>query len=198
MARLVFSRDKDRGNAGGMPALLQMNRMDLIDDLTFVPLPPWWQSPWSIAAFVLVLVVLAVAAWMLRRLLSRKVVLVDPAPPRPDLHPEFLRRLAGLRARRADLSDYDLAIACSDILRDYLEWRFQSAVRFQTTREFLGSARENAALSKVQRDVLGTYLGFCDGVKFARRSASRPESDNLLDSAETFIRQGAASEGGVA
>ena len=174
-----------------------MNRTDLVDDLTLVPLPPWWQSPWSIAAFVLVLVVLAVAAWMLRRLLSRKVVLMDPAPTRPDLHPEFLRRLAELRSRRADLLDYDLAIACSDILRDYLEWRFQFSVRFQTTREFLESARENAVLSEVQREMLGTYLGFCDGVKFARRSASRPESDNLLDSAETFIRQGAAQEGGV-
>ena len=53
-------------------------------------------------------------------------------------------------------------------------------------------------LSEVQREMLGTYLGFCDGVKFARRSASRPESDNLLDSAETFIRQGASREGGVA
>lgn len=175
-----------------------MNPTDLVDDLTLVPLPPWWQSPWSIAAFVLVLVVLAFAAWMLRRLLSRKVVLMDPAPPRPDLHPEFLRRLADLRARRAELSDYDLAIACSDILRDYLEWRFQLSVRFQTTREFLGSARENTVLSEVQRAMLGTYLGFCDGVKFARRSASRPESDNLLDSAETFIRQGASREGGVA
>ncbi len=175
-----------------------MNRTGLVDDLTLVPLPPWWQSPWIIAASVLVLVVLAVAIWMLRRLLSRKVVLMDPAPTRPDLHPEFLRRLAELRARRAHLSDYDLAIACSDILRDYLEWRFQFSVRFQTTREFLGSARENTVLSEVQREMLGTYLGFCDGVKFARRSASRPESDNLLDSAETFIRQGATSEGGVA
>jgi hypothetical protein len=131
---------------------------------------------------------------MLRRLLDRKVVLVTPAPPRPDLHPEFLRRLAELRARRAQLSDYDLAIACSDILRDYLEWRFQFAIRFQTTREFLGSSRQNTALTEPQRDQLATYLGFCDAVKFARRSASRPESDNLLDSAETFIRAGAETK----
>ena len=48
-----------------------MNRTNLIDDLTLVPLPPWWQSPWAIAGFVLALVVLAVLGWLLRRLLDQ-------------------------------------------------------------------------------------------------------------------------------
>jgi hypothetical protein len=175
-----------------------MNRTNLIDDLTLVPLPPWWQSPTSIAGFVLALALLVFLGWLLRRLLRRPVIALDPPPMRPDLHPEFLRRLAELRARRAGLSAYDLAVGSSDILRDYLEWRFQFAIRFQTTREFLESSRQNTALTEAQREPLGTFLSFCDLVKFARRGADEAEQDHLLDAAEAFIRQGLPPKGGGA
>jgi hypothetical protein len=175
-----------------------MNRKDLIDDLSLVPLPPWWQSPGGIAAIVLALAALAFLVWLLRRRLRREVVVLDTPPMQPDLHPEFLRRLAELRARRAQLSAYDLALGSSDILRDYLEWRFQLAIRFQTTREFLDSSRQNTALAETQRAALGAFLGFCDLVKFARRGADPAEQDHLLDTAEAFIRQGATPKGAVA
>ena len=174
-----------------------MNRTNLIDDLTLVPLPPWWQSPWSLAGFVLALAVLAVIGWLLRRFRRREIVALTTPPLRPDRHPEFLRRLAELRARRAGLAAYDLAVGSSDILRDYLEWRFQLAIRFQTTREFLESSRQNTALTEAQREPLGTFLGFCDLVKFARRGADEAEQNHLLDAAEAFIRQGAQAKGAV-
>ncbi len=172
-----------------------MNRTNLIDDLTLVPLPPWWQSPGAITGFVLALVALVFLVWMLRRVFRREIVALSPPPLQPDLHPEFLRRLAELRSRRAQLSAYDLAVGCSDILRDYLEWRFQLAIRFQTTREFLESARQNTALAETQRKALGAFLSFCDLVKFARRGADLAEQDHLLDTAEAFIRQGSTPKG---
>lgn len=175
-----------------------MNRTNLIDDLTLVPLPPWWQSPRSLAGLVLALALLIFLGWLLRRLLFRERVTLSPAPLQPDLSPEFLRRLAELRARRAELSAYDLAVGSSDILRDYLEWRFQLAIRFQTTREFLESSRQSTALTETQRGPLGTFLGFCDLVKFARRGADAAEQNHLLDAAEAFIRQGAQPKGGGA
>ncbi len=175
-----------------------MNRTNLIDDLTLVPLPPWWQSPGGVAVTVLALAALVFLIWLLRRLLHREVVVLTPPPLQPDLHPEFLRRLAELRARRAQLSAYELAVGCSDILRDYLEWRFQLAIRFQTTREFLESSRQNSALAETQRTALGAFLSFCDLVKFARRGADQAEQDHLLDAAEAFIRQGTTQKGAAA
>jgi hypothetical protein len=172
-------------------------RTDLIDDLTLLPLPPWWQTPWVMAGAALALVLLAILVWMLRRFLRRKIVALDLPPMRPDLHSEFLRRLAELRARRSQLTDYALAIASSDILRDYLEWRFQLAIRYQTTGEFLASSRENMALAEAQREQLGNYLRLCDRVKFARHGASTAEQDHLLDAAESFIQNGADAKGAV-
>lgn len=172
-----------------------MNRTDLIDDLTLVPLPPWWQSPWVIAGAFVALVALAILVWLLRRFLGRQTVVLSPPALTPDLHAEFLRRLAELRARRTQLSGYELAIASSDLLRDYLEWRFQLAIRYQTTGEFLESARGNPSLAGARCDWLGTYLRLCDRVKFARHGASAAEQDHLLDAAETCIRQGRAAKG---
>lgn len=175
-----------------------MNRTNLIDDLTLVPLPPWWQSPRSLAGLLLALALLIVLGWVLRRILFRERVTLSPAPLKPDLSPEFLRRLAELRARRAELSAYDLAVGSSDILRDYLEWRFQLAIRFQTTREFLESSLQSTALTETQRGPLGTFLGFCDLVKFARRGADTAEQNHLLDAAEAFILHGTQPKGGGA
>jgi hypothetical protein len=167
-------------------------RTNLIEDLTLVPLPPWWQSPRAIAGFVLLGAGLLLFGWLVRRWLATRPPTVPAPAPAPDRTPEFLARLAALRARRTQLTAYDLAIESSEVLREFVEWRFGLAIRFQTTREFLEAASRHAALAPPQREWLGTYLHFCDLVKFARHGASPEEEDNLLDSAEKFLQQGAA------
>ncbi len=172
-----------------------MIRTNLIDDLTLMPLPAWWQSPWAITGFVLAAVLLG---WLVTRLVRRtgRGAPAGPPPvPVPDLTPQFLQRLAELRARRTQLSAYDLAIACSDILREFLEWRLTLGVTAQTTREFLEAAADRSDLQGPARDGLGRYLSFCDLVKFARHGASESEQANFLDAAEQFVRQ---SSGGAA
>lgn len=168
-----------------------MNRTNLIEDFTLMPLPAWWESPWVWLGAVLVLAVFAwLGSWWWRRWAGR-VAPVRVQPPEPDRTPDFLARLAQLRARQGQLSAYDLAIECSDLLREYVEWRFRMAIRFQTTREFLEAAACNTDMASTQRDWLGRYLRFCDLVKFARQGATSAEQTNLLDSAETFLRGGA-------
>lgn len=164
-------------------------RTNLIDDLTLVPMPPWWQSPWALAGFVVAAAVLLwLLVWLGRRL--RPAVASGPLPmPVPDLTPEFLRRLAELRGQRTQLSAYDLAVACSQILREFLEWRLQVAVTAQTTREFLEAAAAKVELSPHAREGLGRYLALCDLVKFARHGASAEEQAHFLDAAEQFVRQ---------
>lgn len=165
-----------------------MNRTNLIEDLTLLPMPAWWESPWAWVAglLVLALAVLAGLRWW-----RQSRVRPEPAPssaPEPDRTGEFLERLEALRNRRHEFSAYELAIRCSDLLREFVEWRFRLNIRFQTTREFLEAASRNSALPPAGRERLGSFLRFCDLVKFARQGATDAELSGLLDTAGAFIQ----------
>jgi len=167
-----------------------MIRTNLIEDFTLLPLPAWWESPWVLAGFLLLALVLALlGGWWWLRWSARPLVELA-AMPEPDRTPDFLARLAALRSRKDQLSAHDLAIECSDLLREFVEWRFRLAIRFQTTREFLEAAVRDTALTPTQRDWLGKYLRFCDLVKFARQGATDTEQNRLLDAAEAFLQPG--------
>jgi hypothetical protein len=174
-----------------------MNRTNLVEDLTLLTVPPWWQSPWALVAFLALLLALGLLVrWLVGRF--RHIGPGTPlAPPVPDRHAEFLARLAKLRAERASFNAYALAIAASELLRDYVEWRYRLQIRYQTTREFLEAAVASRTLQDESRSRLGDFLGFCDRVKFARAHASESEGDGLLDAAESFIRSGQPTVGGV-
>ncbi len=173
-----------------------MNRTNLVEDFTLLAVPPWWQSPIAIVLMLLAAVLVALLVrWVLKRMLERKPT--EPGlPPVPDLHASFLERLARLRAQRASMDGYALAIATSELLREYVEWRFRIRILFQTTREFLDTAAVSNALDSEQRARLGKFLEFCDRVKFARQQATTSEGDGLLDAAESMIRSGQAQPGG--
>lgn len=164
-----------------------MNGDQLLDDFQLVP-PPWWASPlvWSITGAV---VLLAAAGWLFWRFRPRTPP--PPAPPAPgrDWAAEFLARLARLREQAGALGAYQMAIECSELLREYLEASHQLRIRYQTTREFLDAASDSGALSGARRQWLGRYLRFCDLLKFARRGAAPPELDQLLAAAEAFLRE---------
>ncbi len=170
-----------------------MNQTNLIEDFTLLPLPAWWESPWVLAGLFLAALILMIVGYGWWRWWAARTPARSSAPPEPDRTPEFLARLAALRARRGQLSAYDLAIECSDLLREYVEWRFRLAIRFQTTREFLEAAARDAALVPEKRDWLGKYLKFCDLVKFARQGATDDEQTGLLDAAEAFLRPGSTA-----
>ena len=167
-----------------------MNQTNLIEDFRLLPIPPWYATPWGIG---LIVVGAAVFGWLFWRWWSKR----RPAPPAeeripdgPPVHESFLRRLAELRGRRPSLSAYDLSIAVSNILREYLEARFRYRILYQTTREFLEAVRADAKLPTAQRERLNEFLSMCDAVKFARRPASDEELEGLLNTAEQVIREG--------
>ena len=161
----------------------------IIEDLTLVPVPVWWQSFWFIA---LVVIVLAVAGFFLRRWWNNRpqpAPLAPTVPPGPPPHLEALRRLAELRARHATLDSYAVAIECSDILRTYIEARFALPIRYQTTREFLGAAQSAPELNAEAQAQLGEFLKFFDQLKFARANATAEQILATIDGAEQFVRR---------
>ena len=164
------------------------NSPTIIEDLTLVPVPAWWENPW---VWVAALVVLALATWaFLHWWRSRpvKVATTPLPPPGPPPHLEALRRLAELRVRVDRVPAYDAAIECSDILRIYVEARFALPIRFQTTREFLDAAQSHSALGNDPQRDLGEFLRLFDAIKFARADAQPAQLRQTLDGAETFIR----------
>jgi hypothetical protein len=166
-----------------------MNRTNVIEDLTLLPLPPWWQNPWILVATVLALTALiGLGVWAARR--RPKPAQPTAAPAVPPVPPdEFLRRLAELRERHPRLSAYQLAIEVSEILRAYLEARYRFRILYQTTREFLGEVAHRPELDADQRAALEGFLSRCDEVKFGQAPASPDEQTGLLDTAERVIRQ---------
>ncbi len=161
----------------------------IIEDLTLVPVPVWWQSLWFIA---LVMLVLTVAGFFVRRWWKNRpppAPVASTAPPGPPPHLEALRRLAELRARHATLDAYAVAIECSDILRTYIEARFALPIRYQTTREFLGAAQAAPELNAESQAQLGEFLKFFDQLKFARANAPAEQTLATIDGAEQFVRR---------
>jgi len=164
-----------------------------IEDLRLVPLPNWWENPW---AWVGIAVVAAVAIYFLRRWFkSQPPPLKKPlGQVGPAAHVVALQRLAELRARHPQLTAYDVALECSDILRRFIESRFQSAIRFQTTREFLGAAQRIEELNDASRADLARFLEFFDAIKFAQENASHAQTSEAIDAAEQFVRRSIPTE----
>lgn len=181
-----------RPPADGWREAICVNQTNLIDDLTLVPLPVWWQNPW---VWVAALLAFAALGWWLVRWWRRPQPAVLPAytgtyPPMPSA--EALRRLQALKARLPEIKDYDLAIEASDILRAFIEGQHQLPIRYQTTREFLEAAAGSTLISAAQRATLGQFLGFCDLGKFARQPATLAEMSETVDTAIRFVKNAAA------
>jgi hypothetical protein len=162
---------------------------DIIEDLRLVPVPSIWNNPltWVIVAIAVAAVIYFLARWFK----SRPIPLKPQSPPLPGPPPHViaLNRLQDLRARHSRISAYEVALECSDILRRYIETRFQSPIRYQTTREFLGAAHVSGELSADSRIELGKFLEFFDGIKFAQESALPGRTGAAIDDAERFVRK---------
>lgn len=166
-----------------------MTNVTIIEDLTLVPVPAWWENPW---VWALGLILAATLAYFLHRWIKSRPparVTAPPPPAGPPPHLEALRRLAELRVRLEELTHYDVALECSDILRVYIEGRFTLPIRYQTTREFLGAAQAHPELGDEPRRELGEFLAFFDGIKFARNLAESEQMRATIDGAERFVRR---------
>ena len=126
----------------------------------------WW---WAIAAGATVAAG-AFVWWLMRRPTQQPVVaLVAPG--------EWARREFDLLEsqrlpERGDVEGFFVRL--SDVVRTYVERRYQIAAPDQTTQEFLSQAAHHPDLAGDHERTLGAFLRSADMVKFA---AARPASD---------------------
>lgn len=148
--------------------------------------PPYTLPTWAwfaIGGGVVALGALAlVVAAMVRRARRLQIVRLTA-----DQHAS--QRLADLLAR--DLLQHNLPRehyqGLSDILRGYIEDRFNLAAPERTTDEFLHEAKLSNALTAGDVDVLERFLTHCDMVKFAAMQPDRTQADATLAAVREFI-----------
>jgi hypothetical protein len=82
----------------------------------------------------------------------------------------------------------------SDILRHYIEDRFELRAPERTTEEFLFEIRNTSILSENDSKALAEFLTHCDLVKFAKHLPTTEQIQRTFDLAKNFIEQTKSEE----
>lgn len=167
-------------NPPAVPSLSNTNLADIRGIKGPVRIPSTYEWLWWTLGSLVVLAAL-VALWRYFRRRAEAPKPVAVVPP---------HRKAKDRLRNAEqlLSDpYAFCSLVSDVLRGYLEDRFDLHAPERTTEEFMQEMRGSAKLRPDHKALLEDFLARCDLVKFARFEPSQPELKGLLDAALRFI-----------
>ncbi len=152
------------------------------DDIRDVKPPVALPGSQGIWIAVLILLFLGALAWALRTM-SRRRSAPPPAAPPPPPWEVALQRLQALKDAGfpggEDVKTFYTEL--SDILRRYMEGRFQIKAPEMTTEEFLARLKNTPALDNHHKLSLQDFLNCCDRVKFARFSSSVSEMEHGLN-----------------
>lgn len=146
----------------------------------------WWF--WSMAAAV----VIAAACWLYFR---RKgyTELVRIFKPAHEIAYERMRVLVeDDLVNTGKIKEFYERI--SDILRHYIEHRFDLKAPERTTEEFLTELAVTDVLEESDKQGLGEFLRHCDLVKFARHSPTAEQIQKTFDLVKDFIEKTKSDE----
>lgn len=129
--------------------------------------------------------IITAVLFLLRKKKAQPFVLQIPAHEIAYRQLEELRRKEYIKQGR--IKEYYSEI--SDIIRRYLENRFNLNAPEMTTQEFLGLARDSVQLDSSHKTLLREFLTACDMVKFAKYSPALDEINAVFESAKKFIDQ---------
>jgi hypothetical protein len=148
------------------------------------PLPIDWRPYYIAAAAVAALAIVAALLWRVSRR-GRAARALPPIPPHKIAYAE-LEKLRGRHLiEQGAFKEYYSTL--SDIVRTYVERRFEVRAPEMTTEEFLTSSARNGRLQSGHRGVLGNFLTESDLVKFARHVPSIADSERAYDAAKRFV-----------
>jgi Domain of unknown function (DUF4381) len=139
---------------------------------------PDWILPALIAGAVLVALSLY-GLWRWRRKRAARIWLP---------HEIALQRLEDIRTLMQPASAREFSTAVSDIVRRYIEQRFDVTATRRTTEEFLRDLLESSNVSLARHQgLLGEFLQQCDFVKFAALALTPQNMESLRQSARAFV-----------
>ena len=161
-----------------------------VDDIHDIRGPKYIMPAWLIPALIAAIALLAWAGYALWRKWRRH------REPRVLLSYELaLQRLAEIRALMQPEHAREFSIAVSDIVRRYIEMRFDLVATHRTTEEFLHELLDSThSTLAAHRALLSEFLNQCDLAKFAGMALTRDGMQTLHDSARVFVEQTAKAE----
>ncbi|HEX4051142.1 MAG TPA: DUF4381 family protein [Steroidobacteraceae bacterium] len=155
------------------------------DDIHDIRGPKPVSGSWLPAALVAFIVAVAVAlgAYVLWRRGHR-----GPGHRILTLSELSLERLDATRSLMKPDSAREFASSVSEVIRHYIEKRFEVLATVRTTEEFLQTLlhTSNEALAR-ERESLAQFLQQCDFVKFAGASLEVRDMESLLQSGRRFV-----------
>ncbi len=156
---------------------------DPSEDIRDIRGPKAVPGRWPLSALIVGAILLAAAgfaAWRWRGRVERVRTLT--------LTEQTLQRLEATRPLMQPATAREFGIAASEIVRIYIERKFDVVATQRTTEEFLQSLLQDthAALAG-HRPLLGDFLQQCDFVKFAGVSLTSPDMESLFQSARKFV-----------
>ena len=142
--------------------------------------PGSWVLPAVLVGALLVTLCVAHAIWRRRHPGAR--------PRSLTLLEQTLECLERTKALMRPATARELGIAASEVIRNYIEKRFEVIATQRTTEEFLQTLLQssNETLAR-HRSLLEQFLHQCDFVKFAGASLAVTDMEALFQSARGFV-----------
>jgi len=165
-----------------LPAAVALAKAE--EDIRDIRGPKSVAGAWFIPAVLVGALLLGLcAAYMIRKRRHREV-----NRRKLTLSEQTLERLDGIRSLMQPATAREFGIAASEVIRDYIERRFNVIATQRTTEEFLQTLLQssNEALMR-HRSLLEEFLQQCDFVKFAGASLAIGDMEALLQSARRFV-----------
>ena len=146
--------------------------------------------PRWLVVLLLVALLALIAAWAVKRFLSKPRTILNMPPPPPP-HETALQALRHLLSKGwiEALNIEPFYVELSNIVRHYLEDRFQLRAPELTTEEFIREASSSHRLSEAHQQLTLGFLEQSDLVKFARHQPSQQDMKTAYSSAETLVRE---------
>lgn len=148
----------------------------------------WRDYIWFfVGAAVFIILIIFVVQYFLR---NRKAAMpeIKPSAPAESLHDRYMRLLGALDQKQLwqqnQVKEYYVQL--TDLVRDYIEKRFQTPAMELTTDELLDKVNRRSDMQPYYR-ILATILRTGDLAKFAKAQPLQHEHIETMESAKQFI-----------
>jgi hypothetical protein len=163
--------------------LLAAPRAKAEEDIRDIRGPKALSQSWASVAILVGALIFALCAYLVWRRRHRSV-----CPRELTLAEQTLVRLESTRALMHPDTAREFGIAASEVIRDYIEKRFDTIATQRTTEEFLQTLLHSSNETLLRhRPLLEEFLQQCDLVKFAGASLAVADMESLFASARSFV-----------
>jgi hypothetical protein len=161
-----------------------------IEDVVDMPKPPSYWPLWTLGTCAAIAAVIICWLYLRQRRIHELVRVFKPA------HEIAYARLKAL------VKDDPVAVGkikefyerISDILRHYIEHRFNLRAPERTTEEFLAELALEDVLGEADKKMLEEFLTHCDLVKFAKHDPTHEQIQRTFDLVREFIEKTKSDE----